>query len=303
VSQCQSNIKRPVLVLAIGHNFEVTPVSLQINWFILVTHVLLEAESEILTTLYIRFALSRISNENDVRKDRTRATRTSDNGDMVSGSIDSRTVALISFLLTSYNAIHCTHVTVYKMIKYTEIWSLRPDVACRLYCSGGSFRYVSVSQPVSRGDCNAKCVLTNLTTVHKVQYMKWHFISHIFHLIRFCSWFCQFCCTTVSIFFFALRFFQTVLYTFIVCNLLRHFHKTSYFSLNLTACHILRCKPQSPTLQWGDKLCLELSLFYSDSPGKSWINTLKCGANPSLRITLNHTDKHCCMFRTVGNRR
>jgi hypothetical protein len=99
----------------------------------------MDAESEILTTLYIRFALSRISNENDVRPDRTRATRTSDNGDMVSGSIDPRTAALISFLLTWYNAIHCTHVTVYKMIKYTAIWSLWPDVACRLYCSGGSF--------------------------------------------------------------------------------------------------------------------------------------------------------------------
>ena len=94
--------------------------------------------------VYIRFTLSTISNENDVRPDCTRATRTSDNGDMVSGSIDPRTAALISFLLTWYNAIHCTHVTVYKMIKYTQIWSLRPDVACRPYCSGGSFRDVSV---------------------------------------------------------------------------------------------------------------------------------------------------------------
>ena len=81
---------------------------------------MLAAESEILTTLYIRFALSRISNKNDVRPDRTRAARTSDNRDMVSGSIDPTTAALISFLLTWYNAIQCTHVTVYEMIKYTQ---------------------------------------------------------------------------------------------------------------------------------------------------------------------------------------
>ena len=61
---------------------------------------------------------------------------------------------LIAFLLTWYNAIHCTHVTVYKLVKYTQIWSLRPDVACRMYCSGGFFCYVSVSQPVSRVGCH-----------------------------------------------------------------------------------------------------------------------------------------------------
>ena len=52
------------------------PLNINSYIYIYITYVLLEAENEILTTLYITFALSRISNENDVRPDRTLTTRT-----------------------------------------------------------------------------------------------------------------------------------------------------------------------------------------------------------------------------------
>jgi hypothetical protein len=77
---------------------------------------------------------------------------------MVSGSIDPRTAALISVLLTWYNAIHSKHVSLQNDQVHRD---MDFETGCRMstVLQWRLFRYVRVSQPVSRDDSNATAFL------------------------------------------------------------------------------------------------------------------------------------------------